>query len=96
MKRPTVASLTEQINDLAPYQEFFFCRHETPQKFTLSNRDGDEHTVELVGAKRASGGVVLDGPGVFYATSYIRRLMESGCPYREDLAHRLTRATGAE
>lgn len=90
MKRPTIAELQAKIRALEPYQELFYCRREKP----IVLKSGD-HKVKLVGASRASGGVVIVGPSdsVSFACEWCQRIETQYFrdPYLRDLAAQIRR-----
>jgi hypothetical protein len=92
-RRQTVAELLGQVKALEPYQEAFWAlrRGEKPVLFTSG--EGEEfRSVELLGASRACGGVVLLEGSVMYAERWAAEATHSVDPYLADLGRRVHRA----
>lgn len=82
--------------DLGAYQEAFWCLRAGKVPLKLSSGDGErEVSVELLGAERASGGVIIQGPSVWYATDWCAMARETADAYVRDLAHKVERAQKA-
>lgn len=74
--------------DLSAYQEAYWCLRAGEVPMVL--RSGEE-SIELLGAHRASGGVVLAGSGVTRASVWCERAIATGLPYQIELARLIQR-----
>lgn len=93
-RRPTVAELQDKVKALEPYQEAFLAyrRGEGPVVFTSTEECEEPLFVELLGAERACGGVVvLNGGTVAYAERWAAEATHSQNPYLADLGRRVHR-----
>jgi len=92
MRKPSKTVPREAFDDvtkqLHAYQEAFWAlrRGEKPIKLTVAAGTDMEHTIEALALSRACGGVVLDGPGVTYASEWCMRAIATGDAYRRELA----------
>ena len=97
-RKPSIADLTAQVEALRPYEELFYIRtkQEAPLRFDVFNPHSDEmYTIELWGAGRASGGVIVEGLSVTWATEWCARVSTSACPYRRGAADQVRAAQKA-
>lgn len=88
-KRRTREELESQIKSLEAYQEAFFCLRKGRKPVKISN---EQRTVYLLGAGRASGGVVFtepEGYSVRYATGWASEASRSVDPYIADLGRKV-------
>ncbi len=85
-------ALAEQLRELGAYQEAFFCIRKGMAPVKLSSGEGDEEqTCELLGAVRASGGVVIFGSSVHWANDWLHAVREHPSYITRDLADKIHR-----
>ena len=81
--------------ELCAYREAFFCLRHGQAPVLLSVGEGDEfRSVELLGASRCSGGVVLMGASVVYASDWLASVAtnEHSDPFLRELARKVEKA----
>lgn len=84
-----VARLLERTRELEATEEAFFCMRRGEMPTTLTS---GERSVEVLGMGRASGGVVLNGPCIAWASDWCARVTGNyGDPYAQDIASQITR-----
>jgi hypothetical protein len=94
-KSKAVLDPEARVRELTAYQEAFHCLRKGEQPLLLTSGEDDrEVKVELLGAARAAGGVIVDneGAGVRYADDWIAANQEHIDPYVRDLVHKVQRA----
>lgn len=93
-KSKTVLDLEAKVRELSAYQEAFYCLRKGEKPLTVTSGEDDrEVKVELLGASRAAGGVIIDngGASVRYADDWIAANREHIDPYVRDVAHKVQR-----
>ena len=88
-RKPTKAELENKVHALEAYREAFWCIEKGLKREIITS---GEHTIELLGAERASGGVVIQGIYVYWAGDFQRDVLQGSCLYLRDIAHKITRA----
>jgi len=94
-KRRTREELQQTIQSLEPYQEAFWCLRKGMKPTKISN---EERTVWLLGASRASGGVVFtepEGYSVCWACQWANEASLSVDPYIADLGRKVRASVDA-
>lgn len=84
--------IEEQNKELCAYREAFFCLRHGQAPVLLSVGEGDEfRSVELLGASRCSGGVILIGASVVYASDWLASVAanEHSDPFLRELARKV-------
>lgn len=93
MRRPTISELQDKIQTLEATVEAFIALRDPErwgQAILVSGYDDRKHEIEVLGYKRASGGVVVVGPCVSWAGEWVARAQRSGDAYLDDLARKVT------
>lgn len=97
-KSQRVLDLEAELRALSAYREAFFCLRagETPVVLISGGVDPEEDNsgcrVELLGASRAYGGVVLvEGGGPLYASDWLMEARKHSNPYVREVARLVER-----
>ncbi len=76
------------VQDRNAYQEAFFLLRKGDKSVVLTS---GERSIELLGAYRASGGLVIDEGSVSYASVWMERVRAAGDAYLGDLCFQIVR-----
>lgn len=91
-KEKRLRRIEEQNKELCAYREAVFCLRHGQTPVLLSVGEGDEfRSVELLGASRCSGGVILIGAGAMYASDWLADIAtnEHSDPFLRELARKV-------
>jgi len=95
-KSQEVQRLEAEVRNLRACQEAFYCLRLGLLPVAISSGEGeDERRVELLGPARASGGVVIIGASVYYATDWLIEARASVDPYLREVARLVEHAQTA-
>jgi len=91
-KKNRLKRIEAENKELCAYREAFFCLRRGNTPVLLSVGEGEDfRSVELLGASRCSGGVILIGAGAMYASDWLADVAanEHSDPFLCELAQKV-------